>query len=140
MSLRFSPVAIADATTYAVKEYNSGLIHVIPDVASTITITLPSPKKGLKYEFWYGGAAADAQNFVISTGSNTNYFKGNVLWSDSDSATDNTAAVFSDNNSNSVLTAVTPDGGTRVEVLCDGTVWYLTGHIVSATTPTIADA
>jgi hypothetical protein len=140
MSLRFMPVIISDATTYAVKDYNSGLLHVIPDVTATITITLPTPKKGLKYEFIYGGAAADAANFVISTGSNTNYFHGNVLWIDEDSATDNAAAVFSDNNSNSVLTAVVPSGGTRIEVVSNGTIWYLHGVIHAATVPTIADA
>jgi hypothetical protein len=133
------PVVIADATTYAVKEYNSGLVHIIPDVTATITITLPSPKKGLSYSFWYGGAAADAANFVIATGSNTNYYVGGVMHGNS-TADEEVAGVYSDGNSNSVLTAVTPGAGTRIDVVSNGTIWYLNGRVVSATIPTIADA
>jgi hypothetical protein len=138
MSLRFNPVIIADATTYAVKDYNSGLVHVIPDVASTITITLPTPKKGLSYTFIYGGAAADAQNAVITTGSDTNYYVGSVMHGNT-TADAAVAAVYSDGNSNSKLTMVTPGGGTRVDVVSNGTLWYLNGRVVSATVPTLAD-
>lgn len=138
MSLRFNPVIIADATTYAVKDYNSGLVHVIPDVTSTITITLPPPKKGLSYPFIYGGAAADAQNAVITTGSDTNYYVGSVMHGNT-TADAAVAAVYSDGNSNSKLTMVTPGGGTRVDVVSNGTLWYLNGRVVSATVPTLAD-
>lgn len=137
MSLRFSPVVITDAATYTVKEYNSGVLHIFPNLTADITVTLPTPKKGLSYRFWYGGAAADAQDWLITTGSNTNYFVGGVKFSDQDG--DVMAPVYSDGNSNSKLTVLTPEVGTWVEIVSDGTLWYLNGDVFSATVPTLAD-
>jgi hypothetical protein len=141
MSLRFSPIAIPDAATYTVKEYNSGLLHVFPNLTADTVVTLPSPKKGLKYEFWYGGAAADAQDWLLDTGSNTYFFKGGVVHIDSnaDAAGDEVVPVYADGNSNSKMTVLTPDAGTTVTIICDGTNWYVNGSVVSATAPSFAD-
>lgn len=141
MGLRYNPVAIPDAATYTVKDYNSGILHVLPNLTADITITLPTPEKGLTYEFWYAGAAADAQDWLIDTTSNTYFFKGGVLHVDSDanSAADEAVPVYADGNSNSKLTVLTPDAGTTVRLHCDGTNWYVNGHVVSATAPSFAD-
>lgn len=141
MGLRFNPVAIADAATYTVKTYNSGQLHVLPDLTADITITLPSAADGLVYEFWYAGAAADAQDWLIDTGSDTNFYKGGVLHIDSDanSAADEAVPVFADGDSNSKLTVLTPNCGTTVKVHCDGTNWYVNGQVVSATAPSFAN-
>lgn len=138
MALNFNPVVIPDAATYTVKAYNSGLLHVVPDLTATCTISLPDAKEGLTFRFMYGGASADAQNFVLDTGSNTNYFIGGVIHANTttDAAV---ASVMSDGNSNSVLTAEVPAGGTLVEIICDGTNWYVTGTICAATVPTFTD-
>jgi hypothetical protein len=137
MSLRFSPVVVTNATTYSVKNYNSGILHIIPDLSATCTITLPTPKAGLSYRFQYGGAAADAQNAVITTAADANYFVGGVTWLTN--GTPDIENVYSDGNSNSKLTLVTPGAGTWIEIISNGTVWYLNGHVVSATTPTLGD-
>lgn len=137
MSLRFNPVIVTDATTYAVKNYNSGLPHVVPNLTANCTITLPTPKAGLVYRFQYGGAAADAQNWIITTASDTNYFAGGVTWLTN--GTPDVENVYSDGNSNSKLTVVTPGIGTWLEMISNGTIWYLNGHVVSATTPTLGD-
>lgn len=138
MPVTHVPVSIADATTYTVLADNSGLVHYVPNLTSTCTITLPSPKAGLWFEFAYSGVAADAQNWVITTGSDTNYFDGGVQFIDND--TDVVAPVQPDGNSNSKLTVVTPDVGTRVRVESrNGTLWTLSGHVGSATVPTFAD-
>ncbi len=137
MSLRFSPVVVTDAATYTVKDYNSGVLHVIPNLTADITITLPSPKKGLSYRFMYGGAAADAQDWLFVTGSASNYYVGGVAWLVS--GTPDVTTVYSDGNSNDNFAVITPEAGTWVELVCDGTVWYVNGHIVSQTTPTMAD-
>lgn len=138
MSLRFNPVVIPDAATYTVKEYNSGLLHVFPNLTADITVTLPSPKKGMSYRFMYGGAAADAQDWIFVTGSASNYYVGGVAW-----LTDGTPdieVVYSDGNSNDTLTVLTPEAGTWIELISDGTVWYLNGQVVSTSgSPTIAD-
>ncbi len=137
MSLRFNPVLITDAATYTVKEYNSGVLHVFPNLTADITVTLPSPKKGLSYRFMYGGAAADAQDWLFVTGSASNYFVGGVAWLTH--GTPDIEPVYSDGNSNDNLSVITPVVGTWIEMICDGTVWYLNGQVVSATTPTLAD-
>lgn len=134
-------VSIADATTYAVLAANSGKPHVLPNLTSSCTLTLPTPASGLEYEFYYKGVAADAQNWVIDTGSNTNYYVGGLVHLDTDAgaAGDEIVPIAGDGNSNSKLTVVTPDVGTRVKAICDGTLWILSGFVASATVPSFAD-
>lgn len=142
MPVTHFPISIPNATTYSVSADDAGLVHYIPDLTATCTITLPTPATGLWFEFAYIGAAADAQNWVITTGSDTNYYKGGVVHLDADSGTgaDELVPVRSDGNSNSKLTVVTPDVGTRVRFECaDGVTWNVVGHVVSATVPTMAD-
>ena len=138
MPVTYVPVSISDATTYTVLADNSGLVHYFPDFTSTCTATLPSPKAGMWFEFAYAGVAADAQNFVITTGSNTNYFVGGLQFIDND--TDVVAPIAGNGSSNSKLTVVTPDVGTRFRVESrNGVVWTLSGHVGSATIPSFAD-
>lgn len=138
MPVTYVPISISDATTYTVLERNSGLTHYVPDLTSSITITLPAPKAGMWFEFAYSGVAADAQNWVIDTGSDTNYYDGGLLFCDHD--TDVIAPIAGDGNSNSKLTVVTPTVGTRVRVESrNGTLWTLSGYVNSATIPSFAD-
>ncbi len=138
MPVTHVPVTIADATTYTVLADNAGLVHYWPNFSSSCTATLPAPKAGMWFEFAYNGVAADAQNFVISTGSDTNYFIGGVQFIDND--TDVVAPVQPDGNSNSKLTIVTPDVGTRIRIeSANGTTWNLSGFVGSATVPSFAD-
>lgn len=128
------PVAIADGTTYAVLAANTGKLHVVPNVTSSITITLPAAASGLTYEFMYGGAAADAQNhvFVPTAG----FFIGGVTFHDEDG--DVSSSVFSDGDSNDVFTVITPQNY-LLKFVSNGTNWYVNGYVHSATVPTMAD-
>ena len=138
MPVTHVPVVIGDVTAYTVLADNSGLFHYVPDLSSNCTITLPTPKAGMWFEFVYSGDAADAQNFIIDTGSDTYYFKGGLTFLDQDG--DAIAPIDGDGNSNSKLTVVTPEPGTRIRVECaNGTNWFLSGHVLSATTPSFAD-
>jgi hypothetical protein len=138
MPITYVPVSVPDATTYTVRANNSGLTHYMPNLTGTCTVTLPAPKAGLWFEFAYSGVAADAQNWVINTGSDTNYYDGGLQFIDND--TDVVAPIAPDGNSNSKLTVVTPDVGTRVRVESrDGTTWTLSGFVGSATIPSFAD-
>lgn len=138
MPVTYVPISITDAATYTVKARDSGLVHYVPDLTESCTITLPSPKAGMWFEFCYSGVAADAQNWVIDTGSNTNYFDGGLTFIDHDS--DVVAPIAGDGNSNSKLTVVTPAVGTRVRVESrNGTLWTLSGFVNSATIPSFAD-
>lgn len=142
MPMTHVPVSVPDAATYTVKASNSGVVHYMPDLTADCTITLPTPKAGLWFEFVYAGVAADNKNWIITTGSDTNYYKGGLLHADTDagSAGDEIVPIAGDGNSNSKLTIVTPNVGTRVKVECaDGTLWIVNGIAVSATVPAFAD-
>lgn len=142
MPVTFVPISVTDASTYSVLAKNTGLTHYVPDLTASCTITLPSPKAGLWFEFVYAGGAADAQNFVVSTGSDTNYFIGGVLHLDTNAGagTDELVPVYPDGNSNSKLTVTTPNAGTRVKVESyNGTTWIVSGNVASDTAPAFAD-
>lgn len=134
-------VVVPDAATYSVLAKNSGKTHIIPDLTADCTITLPNPADGLEFEFLYGGVAADAQDWIITTGSDTYYYLGGLVHADHDagSAGDEIVPIAGDGNSNSKVTVLTPHVGTRIKMVSDGTNWYLSGTVVSATVPTFAD-
>lgn len=143
MPMMYQPISIADAATYTVQKFNHGMTHFIPDLSQDIVITLPTPDAGLSYEFVYTGVAADAADWQLNTGSDTYFFRGGVLWADTDAGTGaaEVIAFNPDGNSNSKFNVITPDAGTRVRVECaDGTTWVLSGIVASATTPSAADA
>tara|TARA_Y100000310_G_scaffold201702_1_gene201791 strand:+ start:8955 stop:9710 length:756 start_codon:yes stop_codon:yes gene_type:complete len=130
-------VAIADAATYTVLPANSGKVHYIPNLTADCTITLPAEDEGLEYEFIYSGVAADAQDWIFDTGSDTNYFIGGMIHLDTDG--DLNVLIAPDGNSNSKLTVLVPQPGTSVKMYCDGTLWILDGRVTSTTIPTFAD-
>ena len=138
--LRIKPLVVADAATYTVETKNTGRIHVMPDLTADCTITLPAAFDGACYEFMYGGAAADAQDWVINTAATTSLFKGGVTHLDTDagSAGDEVVPVYADQSNDDTLTVLTPEAGTIVKLVSDGTHWYVNGVVVSATAPTFA--
>ena len=139
-TLNSSVVDIGDNTAYTLLAANSGKLHIIPDLTGDLTITV-AEAAGLFYEFWYTGAAADAQDWLIDTGSDTNFFSGGLVHLDTDagSAGDEVVTVFSDGNSNSKITILTPEAGTVVRMYCNGTSWAVNGTVVSASAPSFAD-
>jgi len=131
-------VSIPYAATYTLLAENSGKTHVFPNLTADIVVALPAEAAGLEYTFIYGGVAADAQDWQFNSGSNTNYFLGGILVFDT-AAGDEVGFFAPDGNSNSKFNVLTPDVGTRVNLLCDGTLWYISGFINSATDATFAD-
>jgi hypothetical protein len=142
MPVTHVPVVLGDVTAYTVKADNAGLIHYIPDITSDVTITPPSPKAGMWFEFAYTGTAADTADWIINTGTNATYFVGGVLYglTSAGDTEDEIVAVDSDNNSNSKFTILTPEAGTKVRIESpDGVTWYVSGVVVSADPPTFGD-
>ena len=133
-------VFVPDLAAYTVSANNSSKIHVMPDLTADCTITLPTEEAGLYFEFWYGGTAADAQDWIIKTTGNSNYMIGGLVGHDTDNGGDDTAVIDSDNNSNSQLSIFTPIAGTCVKIVCDGVLWYVNGHVISATDTFLAFA
>ena len=137
MAVTHVPVSVGDVAAYTVDADNAGIRHYIGDLTADCTITLPSPVAGIWFEFARSAVAIDAQDWIIDSGSDTNYFDGGVLHVDDAPAAN---SIIPDGNSNSKFTVLTPEAGTlvRVESL-DGTVWTLSGVVVSASAPTFAD-
>ena len=134
-------VDIGDNTTYTVLAANSGKTHTLPNLTADITISLPTASAGLEYTFVYAGVAADAQDWIIDTGADANFYLGGLVHLDTDagSAGDEVVPIAGDGNSNSKLSVLVPDVGTRVHMICDGTSWILSGQVVGATVPSFAD-
>jgi hypothetical protein len=126
---------VTDAATYAVSASDTAKVHLVPDLTADITITLPAAADGLKYRFVYVGAAADAQDWLIVP--TAGFYIGGVVFHDSDG--DVSSTVYSDGNSNDNFTVLTPEAGTDVTFISDGTNWYVMGTVHSVTVPTMAD-
>jgi hypothetical protein len=132
-----APVALADGDVTLTNATHSGRVLVVPNGTQDNTYTLPAPVAGAYFIFVYGGGAADATDFLIDTGSDTNFFIGGVLHLDTDA--DEIVLVYSDGNSNSILQVNVP-GMAQVHIMAlDGTNWQVWGNVASATAPTFAD-
>lgn len=138
---RQPPIFIPDAAAYSVLAKHSGMVHIFPNLTADITVTLPTVALGLYYRFIYGGIAADAQDWLISTGFDVNYFMGGVIHVDTDAGAgaDEIVLVAPDGNSNSKFDFDVPQPGTTIEMFCDGLLWYINGFAVGTTAPTFAD-
>ncbi|MHC4176279.1 MAG: hypothetical protein ACYSWU_02165 [Planctomycetota bacterium] len=128
-------IAITDAD-YTVLAANSGKIHLVANVSADRTFTLPTAAAGLYYEFWSTVIAADGHDWIIDTGADANFFLGGLLWT---VTAGDATAVVGDGDSNSILGIRVPDACTWIKMYCNGTNWYLAGHVLSATTPDFAD-
>lgn len=132
-----APVALADGNVSLTNATHSGRVLIVPDGGQDNTYTLPSPVAGSSFQFVYGGLAADATDFIINSGSNTNYFIGNVAFNDTDDGA--ASVVFPDGNSNSKLQVNVPGSAIINVVAKDSTNWYVWGSVTGATAPAFAD-
>lgn len=129
--------AITDATTYTFLREHSGRVHIAPDLTADATWTLPAAEDGLRFEILYAGTAADAHDWTINAASTSEIFKGGVVHLDTDAgaAGDEVVPVDSDNTDDDTLTVNVPFVGTHLLLVSDGSYWYATGQVVSATAP-----
>ena len=134
-----TPVVLADASsTTLTAAANAGRTNVIADVSQASTYVLPTPSAGLSFRFIYGGAAADASNHIIKTAGNTLFFKGALMHADHDGNTN--ATVYSDGNSNSILTLAIPQSYVIDIVGISSTVYHISGFVGGNTAPAFSDA
>ena len=101
MTMGDAPVALADENKTLDAATHSGRTLVVPALAANRTITLPAPVAGQSYKLIYGGAAEEAENLILLTPGNTNFFLGGIVHLDSNA--DN-VSVYSNGSSNSSLT------------------------------------
>jgi hypothetical protein len=128
-------VVVTDTNAYTVLDNNSGQVHIVPDLTADCTITMPAEAANQYYKFVYAGGAADGQDWIIDTGTNSAYFVGGLTQIDVTGVGTNVVTqYYSDGNSNSKLGVLTPEAGTVVELWCeDGTTWYVSGTVYSDT-------
>jgi hypothetical protein len=138
--LSMLPVTLGDVATYSVLVKNSGKMHIVPDLTADCTITLPTVQAGLKFEFMYSGAAADAQDWIFVTSATTELFKGGIVFHDENigGAGIEVLAVYADFSNDDTFTVLTPQVGTTITFISDGTSWLVNGMIISDTVPTFA--
>ena len=134
--LQVTPVTFSDADTTLTATANAGRVNVVPAITGNRTLTLPSPTAGVWFKFIYGGAAEEAENLIIDTGADANYFIGGIVHLDSNA--DN-VSVYSNGSSNSVLT-LTDFGIFEINVLAkDSTNWIIWGYQEGADAPAFID-
>ncbi len=132
--IKQAPVFVADATPYAVLAANSGKPHIILEQTSNITLNLPVIAAGLSYKFIMGGAATEAQNWII-VATTPSFYNGGIAWIDLNDAESNLAVVYANGTSHLTLTATTPAAGTVIEIYSNGTEWFVFGNVISDSTP-----
>lgn len=139
-SLTLGVVAVTDADT-SLSAAASGKPHTVADVSADRTFTFPTPAAGLTYRFYPKLNAADGHDWIFTTGSDTNYFVGGVMFLDTDAGagSDELVLTVPDGNSNSKFQVNLPQPGTMLTFLCDGTLWTVAGIVCSTTAPTFAD-
>ena len=124
-------IAVTDAATYTVLAANSGKLHIIPDLTADCVLSLPTAAAGLSYKFVYGGVATDAHDVTFDTGADANFYLGGVTGLDPDVPT--VLAIYPDGDSNSKMKIDTLQAGSVIELYCDGTNWFVSALVISAT-------
>tara|TARA_Y100000310_G_C20214412_1_gene592866 strand:- start:133 stop:600 length:468 start_codon:yes stop_codon:yes gene_type:complete len=135
------PIVLPDADTTLVYDTHGAKTLVVPDLGGNRTFTLPAPTRpGQHYHFIYGGAAADASNCIFATATdNSVYMKGGINWVNNNDTSDDGIGVWSDGNSNELMTLVTPETFDIHFLAFSTTVWYVWGWAASVTILTIGD-
>ena len=131
-----APVALGDENKTLDAATHSGRTLVVPAIGANRTITLPAPVAGQTYKLIYGGAAEEAENLIIVTPGNTNFFIGCIVHLDSNA--DNTS-IYSNGSSNSKLT-LTDFGCFEINIIAkDSTNYFIHGYAESADAPAFAN-
>tara|TARA_R100000687_G_C6347384_1_gene117153 strand:+ start:39 stop:512 length:474 start_codon:yes stop_codon:yes gene_type:complete len=140
-----------DHAGHSTKVITSNYTLVASDSGSTIiiglnagiTIKLPTPEDGMNFTFYYGANAAETEDVVVDTQSNSYYLNGGLTIHDTDATTANAeilVAIAPNGSSNSKMTLKDPSLGTWMRMVTDGTLWYCVGLIASATATAVVYA
>lgn len=123
-------VSLGDANA-TILAANSGKVHTIANVSADRTFTLPAVARGLRYKFVAEVGAADGHDWIFVAAATANLYKGGVLMVDSDAGPATVAAVVADQSDDDQLQVNLPQGGTAIEMYCDGTYWIVSGVVIS---------
>ena len=136
-----APVTLADASsTTLTAAANAGRVNMVVDCSQNSTYVLPTPSAGLTFKFIYIGAATDASSHIFKTAGNSIFFKGALQHNDNNQTGQTTDTVFSDGNSNSIITVALPEAYEITLVGVSATVYAVSGFTAGDTPVTFADA
>jgi hypothetical protein len=136
-----APVTLADASsTTLTAATNGGRTNMVVDCSQNSTYVLPTPSAGLTFKFIYIGAATDASSHIFKTAGNSIFFKGALQHNDNNQTGQTTNTVFSDGNSNSIITVALPEAYEITLVGVSATVYAVSGFTAGDTPVTFADA
>ena len=114
----------ATASSHSLEMKDSGKTYILENTVAR-TITLPAVKAGLKFKFIVSNSTAAS---TIVTNEGTALIKGGIL-----------LATAWETLAGTTLTAATDNVvGDWVELVCDGTYWYISGQSGHANGFTIA--
>ena len=114
----------SSASSHALGMHDSGKTYMLENTVAR-TITLPAVKAGLKFKFVVTDSSAAS---TIATSEGTSLIKGGIL-----------LATAWETLAGTTLTAATDNViGDWVELVCDGTYWYISGQSGHANGFTIA--
>ena len=127
-----------DATRTSIE---SGETYIITTAATGAkTITLPPVAASGQYFKFVWGVASDAHETIIATNASGEKIQGNLLWLKSNATglkTNDMDVVVTDGVSISVHDNIEP--GSWLELLSDGTNWYVvSSNIIATLTPAVA--
>ena len=100
--------------------------------ATGFAITLPAPAAGLWFKFIVNTPPTTGNHTIVTNGTTQKVLKGLIVCATHDDTGDSSAG-------GTTLTFVANQAvaGDCVEMICDGTVWYVLGHIKVAEALTI---
>lgn len=127
-------VSLTDANA-TILAANSGKVHTIANVSADRTFTLPAVAAGLRYKFVAEVGAADGHDWIFVAAATANLFKGGLLVIDTDAAPALASAVVADQSDDDQLQVNLPQGGTAIEMYCDGTYWIVSGVVMATAVP-----
>lgn len=127
-------VSLSDANA-TILATNSGKTHLIANVSADRTFTLPTAAAGLRYKFVAEVGAADGHDWIFVAAATADLFKGGLLVVDTDAGPAVASAVVADQSNDDQLQVNLPQGGTAVEMYCDGTYWIVSGVVLSTAVP-----
>ena len=135
-----APVVVSASGATLTEAANAGRVNLIPNVASDIVYTLPTPIAGMTFEFITsqgatgGLAAADGHDVQIATASSSIFFAGQILHT----GIATPVVIWPNGTAHYRMNMLLP---ASVHIWLYGvsaTVWALSGWIASASTPTFA--
>ena len=129
----YTTVKAVTSTGATLTAADTGKLIVVDTSGGDTTITLPAAAVGLTFTIQVWKTAA-AKNLLINSPASAAFYKGGFSWRDLD-ATGAQALSASNGTSEYRVDLDDPDIGTRVHLICDGTIWYISGTVVDETAP-----